>query len=67
MEKLQENINNGKKVSMKHQNPTLCGVAKRTHKVGRKFWMEKSIFNFTMCLWKILTLVIIVHYKLRYV
>lgn len=63
MEKLQENINNGKKVSMKHQNPILCGVAK----VGGKFWMEKSIFNFTMCLWKILTLIIILHYKLRYV
>ncbi len=25
---------------MKHPNPTLWGVTKKKHKVGRKFWKE---------------------------
>ncbi len=35
-----------KRASMEHQSPSLWGVAKRKHKVEKKFWKENLSLTF---------------------
>jgi hypothetical protein len=50
-----------KRVSMEHQSPWLWGVAKRKHKVDKKFWKENLSLNFVLYIYHFRYISILFH------